>query len=527
MNVSHILYAPLALIATFFPTQAQATDCQKLSSLALPNTEITTAQRVSAGAFTPPYGGFVGTVPSFCRVAGVIKPTADSYIRFEVWLPEANWNFKFLAAGNGGFAGSIDYRTLAANLNRGYATAVTDTGHEGEAQDASWAFKHPEKVADFGYRALHETTIKAKLLITALYGRPPQHSYFASCSNGGREALIEAQRFPEDFDGILAGAPAYAWTNLLVSAMSSSQAMLKDPASYISTLKIPAIGKAVLSACDAQDGVTDGVVSDPLACKFNPALLRCVGPEARTCLTEPQIAALHHLYAGTHNAAGTKIFPGLEPGGEEGSGGWAFWLSGPGPGGGSLYPENFFRYMVFDDPTWNLLTANIDEASRAALQKTGSVLNATSPNLEAFKSRGGKLILYHGWNDPAIPPLSTVNYYGSVASHMGAQPTQEFVRLYMVPGMQHCAGGPGASAFGQGAAVTAIGPKYGIYNALEQWTENGTAPSDIVATKYVADNPDKGVQMTRPLCPYPDAAKYKGSGDVNSYANFSCIAPPK
>ncbi len=517
----------LFLIAAANALPANAASCEGLSGANLPNTTITTAQSVPAGAFTPPYGGSLEKLPAFCRVAGVIKPTSDSYIRFEAWLPAAGWNGKYLGVGNGGFAGSIDYHAMAGDLKRGFATAATDTGHEADSVDASWAYKHPEKVIDFGYRGLHETTENAKRLVQAFYSESLQHSYFDSCSDGGREALMEAQRFPEDFDGILAGAPANYWTHLLAGGLGATQAMFGNPPAYISSMKIPSIGAAVLSACDAEDGVKDEVVGNPMKCNFDPSVLLCKGPDSLTCLTAPQVEALKKLYAGGRNSQGESIFPGYTPGGETGPGGWGLWIMGQAPGAslGAGFLENYFRYMVFEDPAWNPLTANIDNAVRTADEKTARALNATNPDLRKFQARGGKLILYHGWNDPAISPLNTVTYYDSVLTAMGAAEAAKFVRLYMVPGMQHCIGGPGPTFFGQLGTTTAKGPERGVFDALEAWVEKDSEPGDIVATKYVDGDPAKGVQVTRPLCPYPQFAKYKGSGDAHDYTNFVCAVP--
>jgi hypothetical protein len=499
-----------------------ADSCERLATGVLPHAEISVSKTVPAGTFTPPYGASLEKLPSFCRVAGVLKPSADSHIRFEVWLPASDWNGKFLGVGNGGFAGEIDYRGIAGVLKRGYATAATDTGHEGTGEDASWAYKHPEKVVDFGFRAVHETTIAAKRLIELFYGSPAKHAYFDSCSDGGREALMEAQRFPEDFDGILAGAPANTWTKLVTGGLALLRATLDDPAAYISSLKVPAISAAVLAACDAQDGVKDGIVGDPQHCRFDPAVLLCKGPESRSCLTPPQIATLKTLYQGARDSHGKQIFPGYLPGAEDGPGGWSEWILGDAPAtsAGAGYVTNYFRYVVFEDPRWNLMTADVDDALRAANEKTAHVLNASDPDLRRFHQRGGKLILYHGWNDPGISPLNTINYYEAVLHSAGPQTAQNFVRLYMVPGMQHCVGGPGATFFGQLGTTTAKGPEHGIYTALEDWVEKGAAPGEIVATKY--DDAKKAI-MTRPLCPYPELPKYKGSGDPNDYRNFACV----
>jgi Tannase and feruloyl esterase len=521
-------FITLSLTFAVATLAGRAADCANLAKTSLPNTTLIVAQAMPAGSFSPPYGRPVEKLPAFCRLAGVIRPSNDSDIQFEVWLPASGWNGRFLGVGNGGFAGSINYFALADDLRRGYATAATDTGHQGNAEDASWAYKHPEKVVDFGYRALHLTAEDAKALIQAFYSNPARHSYFDSCSDGGREALMEAQRFPEDFDGILAGAPANFWTHLLANGLAMIQSMYgKDPAAYIPSTKLAAIQTAALAACDAQDGVKDGIVSDPLRCHFDPSVLLCKGADSRNCLTAPQVSTLKALYAGAQDSHGKQIFPGYVPGAEDGANGWSAWITGTAPGkaSGPAYTENYFRYMVFQDPVWNVLSANVDAAEVAADEKTAAVLNSTDPDLRRFQNRGGKLILYHGWNDPAISPLNTINYYDSVVAKMGAQNAGNFVRLYMVPGMQHCAPGPGPNAFGQFGRITAKGKPYGAFDALEEWVEKDAVPGDIIATKYLDDDPSKAVQMTRPLCPYPQVAKYKGVGDTNDAANFSCQAP--
>jgi hypothetical protein len=523
------LVSAFSVIATLIPLSAAAAACENLAALKLPNTTITIAQSVAAGRFTPPYGNAIENAPAFCRVAGVIQPVPDSYIRFEVWLPASGWNEKYLGVGNGGFAGSIDFRAMGENLKRGYVTAGTDTGHEADGTDASWAYHHPEKVIDFGYRGLHLTTANAKALVRAFYERPQQHAYFDSCSDGGREALMEAQRFPDDFDGILAGAPANYWTHLLSNGVALANSVYARPEAYISSIKVPAIQAAVLAACDAADGVKDGILNTPAGCRFNPSSLLCKGPESRNCLTAPQIDSLKLIYAGATSAKGGEVFPGMMPGAEDGPNGWSSWIMGRAPGQSAIgaFVDDYFRYMVFDDPKWSSLSGNLDAAIHAADEKTARALNATDPDLSRFASHGGKLILYHGWNDPAIAPLNTVKYYRAVQSAMTPQKVNSFVRLYMVPGMQHCSGGPGPNRFGQLGTTTARGDKYGVYDALEHWVEKGTPPGEIVATKYLDDNPAKSVQLTRPVCPYPEIARYTGSGDTNDASSFTCVAPAK
>jgi tannase/feruloyl esterase len=517
--VRNLLFLLSILLSTAaLAAPAQAADCHALTRSALPDTTILTAELIS-GSFTPPYGAPLTGLPSFCRVSGILHPTPDSVIRFEVWMPEKGWNNRFLGTGNGGFAGSIYYAQMGDSLKRGYATAGTDTGHQADAQDASWAYHHPEKITDFGYRAVHLTAERAKAIVNSFYGEPATKSYFDSCSDGGREALMEAQRFPADYDGILAGAPANNWTKMVAATVDITKVFVGNPEGYIPSIKLPAITAAVLAQCDAQDGLKDGILNDPRSCHFDPATLLCKQGDELSCLTAPQVASLKKIYAGGSDDEGHLIFPGLMPGDEVHL--WKSWLVGDGPNV-SLYTQNYFRYMVFEDPAWNALTASTKAAVLAADTKTAQALNATDLDLSRFAARGGKLIVYHGWNDPAISPLNTIQYYEQLQKTMGDAKTNGFVRLYMIPGMGHCAGGAGATSFGQLGLTTAKGPEYGIFDALEKWEELGTVPGSIVATKYGAS---RKVEMMRPICPYPQAPKYNGNGDPNDSASFTCSSP--
>jgi hypothetical protein len=512
--------------ALFIAASAWGASCESLRLLAIPQTKIISADAIAAGAFQPTdqkvssrLAAQYKRLPAFCRVVADLTPSNDSQIRIEVWMPAQNWNQKLQGEGNGGFAGSIAFDQMAAALMQNYATVGTDTGHRGAATDAEWALNHPEKIIDFGHRAIHEMTVKAKLFTQAFYSQAPQRSYFVGCSDGGREALMESQRYPADYDGILAGAPANYWTHLLASGVDIANTVLKDDASFIPSSKIPAISAAVLLACDAQDGVKDGIINDPSRCNFHPSVLICSGPESDACLTGTQVKSLEKLYAGGRDSKNSQIFPGLMPGGEEGDGGWKNWVLGESRGSseGSAYMNGFFRNMVFDDPAWTYQSKRVDSALQEADRKMAGPLNATSTDLQPFAKRGGKLIVYHGWNDPAISPLNTIAYYNSVLSGMGKNETEKFVRLYMVPGMQHCIGGPGPNFFGQFNGVPG-----NIYLSLEQWVEKGVRPDSIIATKYKDGNPAKGTEMTRPLCPYPQVATYKGGGDSNDASNFVC-----
>lgn len=489
-----------------------AAACEKLTKVALADTTIESASVVAAGTFAPPTPApALRDMPDFCRVIGVSRPA----IRFEVWLPLEIWNGKFQGVGNGGTAGFISYRAMAIALRRGYATASTDTGHVnhpyGNGFDSSWAKGRPDLVADFGYRALHVTTVNAKAIVAAMYGKTAVHSYYVGCSKGGEQGLMEAQRFPEDYDGLLVGDPAYNWTHHYAGAhLWYSIATLKNPESYIPASKVAVLAAAVNKACDAKDGVRDGVVNDPLACKFDPAVLECkTGDDTDRCFTVKQVAAVKKIWAGAHDSAGKLIYPGLLPGGEGGPGGWAGWVTGSAPFESTHWKaaDGFFKDMVFDDANYNALDFNYDSDMATTMAKTSAMLDAVNPDLRPLERRGGKMILYHGWSDPDITPLSTIDYYDEVQKTVGPT-TTDFVRLFMVPGMQHCSGGPGATTFD---GVT----------ALERWVEGGEKPERILATKIV----DGAVEETRPLCAYPKEAVYLGKGNTSDAGNFACEVP--
>lgn len=530
------LLAAVCLLLCAVTANAQ-NSCEKLAETALTQAKITSAQTIAAGTLPvptsiPPWipstASLFKNLPAFCRVSVTSQPSADSDIKIEVWMPISGWNGKFQGQGNGGFAGYIDYPAMAHAVALGYATASTDTGHTSQswAPDASWALGHPEKVTDYGYRGIHEMTEIGKKMVATFYSHPVKYSYFDSCSNGGRQALMEAQRFPEDYDGILAGAPANYWTHLLSDGLWNAQATTNDPASYIPPTKLPAIAAAVNAACDAQDGVKDGILNDPRECHFDPAVMVCKAGDSNDCLTQPQAVALKKIYEGAHDASG-QIFPGFLPGAEGGQEGWVAWITGAAPGQAALvfFTRGFFGDMVYEDAGWNYKTANLSESVKLADTKQAKNLNATDPNLERLRARGGKLVLYHGWNDPAIPAPNTVNYYNDVVKHMGKAATESFVRLYMVPGMQHCGGGPGTDQFGADLADREKDAQHNVRIALESWVEKGEAPSDIVASRYAQTGGEP--TMTRPLCPYPQQANYKGSGDTNKAENFACAAPSR
>jgi feruloyl esterase len=515
-----------ALVLTACFTIASAATCDSIA-VKSSTVKIVSAQLVAAGEFVPPSGPkapVYKVTPEFCRVQGVMTPSTDSHIEFEVWMPAAGWNGKYLGIGNGGFAGSIGYTALAEAVANGYASASTDTGHPQSGTDAAWALGHREKMVDYGYRAIHLTAETAKTIVASYYGGPAKRSFFSSCSNGGRQALMEAQRYPADYDGIIAGAPANYFTHVAAGFVWNAQAL--DGPGYIPAAKLKLIETAALSSCDADDGVKDGVIDEPTKCRFDPSVLTCKGEANDTCLTEAQVAALKKIYGGPKTSKGEQLMPGYEPGGETGMGGWALWITGFQQGKSLQlgFANGFFGQMVAQDPSWDYRKMNLDRDMKKADDMGAQLFNATDPNLKAFKDRGGKLLLYHGWADAALQPVNTINYYQSVVLKMGPKEAAQFVELFMVPGMQHCGGGPGPNDFGAMSPAPAD-TDHSMMKAIERWVEQGKAPEKLIATKYKADaTPSSGVVRTRPLCPYPMAAKYSGSGSTDDAANFFCAA---
>ncbi len=504
--------------------------CADIKKLNLDTAEIVEATAIEAGALVlehVPADPIFKKLPAFCRVVAVSKPSADSDIKIEVWLPLTRWNGKFIGQGNGGFAGSIAYHGLAVAVLSGAASGATDTGHTGEATDSGWALGHPEKVIDFGYRGVHSMTSVSKAVVQAFYSNAARHTFFTSCSDGGREALMEAQRFPGDYEGILAGAPAYNWTSLLSRAAQMTQVLLSTPEKYIPASKVPAISRAVLAACRKDE--PGPFLADPGTCHFSPETLVCKGAETDECLTEAQADSLKALYASAHTSDGKLLYHGLMPGGELGDNGWQGWITGKSrsTSEGTAYAEGYFRNLVYSNPDWKLSEFSLDHDLKAAVEKTGNAVNAVNPDLRAFRARGGKLILYHGWNDAAISPLATIDYYNNVEKTVGAAETASFARLFLVPGMQHCGGGPGPVAFGQfGPAFDAAldDASHNITTALEDWVEKGTAPEQVIARgSFGGEGGEKLVSFAEPICAYPKAAEYKGSGDKTDAGSYVCV----
>ena len=403
----------------------------------------------------------------------------------------SGWNGKFQATGNGGWSGAIGFAAMGQALARGYATTGTDTGHEGGS--GSFALGHPEKLVDFGYRAVHLMTVQAKAIIAAYYGRGPQLSYWVACSTGGRQGLREAQQYPTDYDGIVAGAPANYMTHLEAWTLWAPAAMNATPESTIPTAKFRVIHEAVLAACDGLDGVKDGLLEDPRTCHFEPETLLCKGEDANNCLTAAQVQTVEKIYSPATNPRTKEIiYPAFQPGSELG---WTFFA---GPNAPSVATD-LFKYETFKDANWDWHTFNFDSDMALADKVDGGLLNTLNPDLLPFFRHGGKLIQYHGWADTLIAPENSINYYSSVLAKLGGIKTIDEYRLFMVPGMGHCSGGEGPTNFD-------------MLTAMEQWREQGKAPEKIIASKYVDGDATKGTAMTRPLCPYPQTAQYKGDG---------------
>jgi feruloyl esterase len=506
----------LAAAAVIAGPAAAKTPCEELARTALPGAKVTLAEQRPAGAFEIPkgaaaFGPPTMSLPAFCRVAATLTPSADSDIKMELWLPE-NWNGKFMVVGNGGWSGAVSYSAMAEPLARGYAVASTDTGHEGGR--GTFAFGHREKLVDFAWRAVHETVVKGKALTIAFYGSGPRLSYWDGCSSGGKQGLKEAQEFPADFDGIIAGAPANNWIRMQVQSYAANLANLpKGGKPVLGPAQISLIHTAALKACDGSDGVSDSQIADPRACAFKASSLICKpGQDASSCLTPDQAAVADRLYAAVRDPkTNALVFPGLMPGSEEQ---WPIVILSPWTIGLDTFA------LAHGDPKWD--PYGFDPVTDLDLAlKAGFGLEAVNPDLSAFKAHGGKLIQYHGWADALISPENSINYYETVVDRQGGLgQTQDFYRLFMIPGMGHCGGAYGVDWIG----------------ALEAWVEHGRAPDQLPGKRLAPiafgppppgpppPAPDLG---SRPICVYPNVTTYKGSGAAGDPAAFSCKTGPR
>jgi feruloyl esterase len=505
MQVAHVLGVCFALALSAHAQEGAnltPSSCEKLASMQLPNATVTSAGQVGPGAFTAPGAARPMTaLPAFCRVALTTKPTADSDIKVEVWLPASNWNGKFQAVGNGGWAGTIAYGPMGAALTRGYATASTDTGHS--TPGASFSVGHPEKLVDYAHRSLHEMAVHAKAIVSAHYGRNATAAVWNGCSTGGNQGLTLASMYPADFDAIIAGASPDPRARLHGVRLLAHRIVHRSAGSYIPPQKYPAIHKAVIDACDARDGVKDGVLENPRSCRFDPKVLQCKDADGPSCLTAEQIETARALYSEVkHPRTGRVLYsPLLVPGSELN---WGT-LAGPQPFANAA---EAIKYLVAKDAAWDPSRVNGD-ADLELMDTMAAVLNTPSPNLKPFFEGGGKLLMYHGWNDQQVPALSSVNYFTRVVDAVGSRAVGKSIQLYMVPGMNHCQGGAGTDTFDKVAAI-------------EQWMAQGRAPDQIVASHATEGKIDR----TRPLCPYPHVAVYKGTGSTDEASSFSCRVAP-
>ena len=504
--------ATVGLLATATP--AAAKDCAQLAGAALPQGKVTSATLVAAGGFqmagppgAPPGVLATGfkTLPAFCRIEATLKPSADSDIKVEVWMPASGWNGKFVGIGNGVWAGSISYFELSAPLSRGYAVAATDAGHAGNGLSADFAVGHPEKLTDFGYRAVHDMTVAAKAAIRDFYGDGPKLSLWNSCSTGGRQGLMEAFRFPADYDAISAMAPANPMTDLMTQSLWTGFQAVRAPGAGLSAPKLAALHKAYVAQCDPADGLTDGLVSEPRACRFDPVVAQCKAGDAQDCLTPDQVQTMRAIYGGVRDPkTGEQLLPGFPAGSELQL---AVLISAPEP-----FPvaTSYMRLLVFGgQPGWDFRKFDYKVDSARARAFAAATLDVPANGLGPFFARGGKLLLSHGWTDGLIPANNTVAFHAQLSDHLPAKRAQDQLRLFMVPGMNHCSGGEGPSSIDTLAAI-------------DGWASGGMAPDRLLATRPPSPQQPP---MSRPLCPYPAVARYKGEGPVDRAESFACAAP--
>jgi len=492
--------------------------CENIAALKFPATAIKKAEIVSLGNFETINQKTIADLPIFCRVVAVLQPSADSDIGVEMWLPQSGWNGRLEGTGNGGLAGHINYGALAAGLRLGYAVVNTDMGLSVPAgSDPSIFADRPERLADWGYRSTHEMTLLAERLVRAYYGRPAQKAYFLGCSTGGQQAMSEAQRFPDDYDGLIAGAPPGNRTGVHLSILWSFMAMHKAPEAYIPPAKVAMIGEAVVAACDELDGVKDGIVADPRKCKFDPASMQCRATDNERCLTAPQVETARLLYSGPKNPrTGEELYPGVALGSEFE---WARDFGAP-PKPGEQPPFAPIFEWVFGTQ-WDWRSFDFDRQMTIYEKTLAPSVNAINPNLDELRKLRHKLLMYHGWDDALVVPQASIDYWNAVKERYertgpeaSSARIDDFFRLVMVPGMGHCSGGPGADNFDP-------------LSVMVDWVERGIAPDTIIATKAPNKSTPNGAAFQRPLCSYPKVRIYSGTGNINDAASYSCASPAK
>jgi feruloyl esterase len=515
-RISALLGSTVGMALAAWAAPAAAADCGDLARMALTNGEVTSATVVSPGAFQQPAapggpppgvgGGAYRDLPEFCRVQATLRPSTDSDIKVEVWLPTSGWNGKFVGIGNGIWAGQLSYSQLGDPLKRGYAVATTDTGHTGNGLTAEWAVGHPEKLVDFGYRAVHEMAVTAKAAIAAFYGRGPQLSYWNSCSTGGRQGLMAAHRYPEDFDAISAMAPANPMTDLMTQSMWAGWQPNRAPGAKVSVPKMATVHRAAVAMCDKLDGLEDGVIGRPDACRFDPGALQCTELDGDNCLTAPEIETVRAIYRGPPGLSGWPVGSELQ---------LAALTQGPQPFPVAL---TYYSMLVFgDQPGWDWTSFDYQRDALRGREYGAGILDVPYTGLGPFFARGGKLLLSHGWTDGLIPATNTLAFHSGLLRSLPEAQARSQLRLFMAPGMDHCSGGEGPSQFD-------------TLGTIDAWATTGTAPEQIVATRPTAAGGPPGAPagpprapMSRPLCSWPAFAQYKGEGDPGEAASFQCV----
>ncbi|QIL88573.1 tannase/feruloyl esterase family alpha/beta hydrolase [Microbulbifer sp. SH-1] len=467
-------------------------------------------QRTMIGFFVPDFAGLQAPL-GFCRATAKLRPVSGSEITVEAWLPQY-WNGKLLALGGGGLNGGLTATApmmMASPLGRGYTTFVTDAGHE-ESDSAKFAYDNPEQLIDFAHRANHVAAKFSKELVNIYYEAEAEKAYFHGCSNGGRDALMEASRYPDDYDGIIAGAPASSWIQLTSTFSWLEKSVLTSPETDNLEEKLALVQSAVMEKCDANDGLVDNLIQNPAKCDFEPIELQCTSGNSKNCLTAMEVEALNKIYRGPVFKDGTSLYPGFAKGGEALENNWDLWITKE-DGPGMHMSEEFMKWAVHKDPEWDVSKFNLD-TDHKKLKKIQDVFNSDKPDLSPFMSKGGKLLIYHGWNDAAISPQATINYYNKVKEVSGPNAIQN-TRLFMIPGMQHCFGGDAPTSFDS-------------LTALENWVEHDQAPEEMIASQYettqIIPIPGKKVVRTRPLCTWPKIATYDGSGPEDEATSFQC-----
>jgi len=525
MIAKHALTAAASLAALTIAAPAMAADCGALAGMALEDGKVTSATLVAAGAFEPPPSPFgpppgvnpsnpYAELPAFCRVQATLTPSSDSDIKVEVWLPLEGWNGKYVGIGNGIWGGQLSLSQLGEPLARGYAVATTDTGHTGTGLTAEWAVGHPEKLIDFGYRAVHVMTTTAKAAITEFYGEGPQFSYWNSCSTGGRQGLMAAHRYPEDYDAISAMAPANPMTDLMAQSMWAKWVTARKEGAALTPQQLGLVHGAVLRQCDALDGLADGVIGRPDACAFRPETLVCKPGATEGCLSAPQAEAMQAIYDGVRDKAGALLLPGWPRGAEMQL---AALVMGERP-----FPVayDYFALLTHGETAgWDWRQMDYGAEVRASRAYGADILNVPTDGLDAFFARGGKLLLSHGWNDGLIPASNTLGFYRGLYGELPAAQRDAQLRLFMAPGMEHCSGGEGPSQFD-------------TLGTIDAWATTGLPPQRILATRPTAVPAMPGAPampprdpMSRPLCPYPMTARHDGEGDPALAESFRCAVP--